>query len=125
MVIYVRSIPFPYGVASVEACSPSPLRIPRKQPDACISSLPVIQERLRAYDNAVGRALQGLSRVSVFDTLKYLCDEIYCYVQKDGIPMYRDISHLSEAGSYVVGFGLAEFVETQRTRIGGSSTRLP
>jgi hypothetical protein len=113
-VVYVRSIPFLYEVASVEACSTSALPIPRRQPDGCLTPLAVVLKRMKAYDDTVDRALQGLSGVSVFDTLEYLCDETYCYVQKDGILMYRDSGHLSEAGSYLVGFGLAEFTQARR-----------
>ena len=36
--------------------------------------------------------------VKVLDVTPYLCDDKYCYGDKDGIPVYFDSHHLSEYG---------------------------
>jgi hypothetical protein len=113
-VVYLKSIPFRADVASILACSSSTLPIPRKQPHDCLRSRADIQNSRAAYDQVLIRALDGITDVWVFDPLPYLCDQSTSYVERDGVPLYQDVAHLSVAGVQLVGAELAKYVETIR-----------
>lgn len=115
-VIYVKTVPYVYNVASVAACSINALPILRRHPPDCLIPMIDIENRRKTYDEIVTRALAGLSGVAIFDTLKQLCDERYCYVEKDGVLMYKDPSHLSDSGSALLGIELAKLIETMRSQ---------
>jgi peptidoglycan/LPS O-acetylase OafA/YrhL len=112
-VVYVKSIPFLYSVPLVEACFSTALPVSRKQPSQCVTPFANVQEHQKEYSAVVSRALKDLPLVSVFETLPYLCDENYCYVEKNGLLMYRDAGHLSELASLLVGFDVVRLVERQ------------
>ena len=113
-VIYVKSIPTYPMIASVAACATNARPLARSRPDACAAPLVTVQEKRRLYEEVVSEALDGLSGVTVFNTLDYLCDQNNCYVEKDGILMYVDQSHLSIAGSQLMGVELAKLIERLR-----------
>lgn len=113
-VIYLKSIPFRGDVASMLACSSSRLPIPRKKPHDCVRSRIDIQNSRAAYDQVLIRALDGLTNVSVFDPLPYLCDRSACYVERDGVFLYLDVAHLNVAGTQLVSAELAKYVEAIR-----------
>lgn len=113
-VIYVKSIPFLRNIVSMTACSAAVLPIPRKQPNNCLTPVAEVQKQREAYDKAVRRAFDGLQGVSVFDPFPYLCDERFCYVVKDGVVMYQNTSHLSNAGAYLVGIELIKYINSQQ-----------
>lgn len=110
-VIVVKSIPYLKKVSNVMACAASSLPIQRSLPEGCKVLKEDVQKRRISYDLTVSRALADYPEVAVFDTLAYLCDEHYCYVNKDGILMYSDAGHLSDEGSKLLGAGLAKLVE--------------
>jgi len=112
-VIFVKSIPR-LRISSVMACSGTRLPIPRKLPDGCETSLDEVRQERREYDAMIARAFAGVPNVSVFDPLPFLCDQRSCYVDRDGVLMYGDPSHLSVPGSKIIGAELSRFVETQR-----------
>jgi peptidoglycan/LPS O-acetylase OafA/YrhL len=109
-VIYVKSIPTRFDVPDILACSSPVLPIKRQQPAHCVISAEQIRESRRRYDEIVRRALDGLANVYTFDQIPFLCDEHYCYIERNGVGMYRDTSHLSKAGSALVGVALAKFI---------------
>lgn len=113
-VVYIKSIPFLGGVSSVMSCSSAVLPIPRVQPTECLTPVADVRKFRQGYDEAVADALRGLPGVSTFDPLPYLCDNRFCYVQKDGIVMYQNTSHLSLEGSYLIGLELAKQLAAQR-----------
>lgn len=57
------------------------------------------------YRDMMLRVLQDFPQVKVWDTFRELCDSngLNCWAMKDGVLMYRDSVHLSEAGSYFMG----------------------
>jgi peptidoglycan/LPS O-acetylase OafA/YrhL len=112
-VIVVKSIPV-IGVTAVSACVVSGLPIQRRRPKACISLRKDVQKSQESYDLSVKRALGGFPDVAIFDTLAYLCDEQYCYAEKQGVLMYTNSRHLSHAGSDLLGVELAKLIEMKR-----------
>ena len=40
--------------------------------------------------------------VKILDPLPYLCDEQYCYGDKEGLPIYYDDDHLNERGAQLL-----------------------
>jgi hypothetical protein len=109
-VVYVKSIPFLSNVSSVMACSSAALPIKRKQPKDCLLPVNEIQASRQEYYRLIDRAFEGLPNVWVFDPLPFLCDDRFCYVERDGIVLYGNMSHLSPTGSYLVGAGLLDFL---------------
>jgi len=109
-VIYVTSIPTRGDVPDILACSSPVLPIKRRQPAQCLISAEQIRDSRRRYDEIVRRALDGLANVYTFDPLPLLCDEHYCYIERNGVAMYRDMSHLSKAASAMVDIEVAKLI---------------
>jgi peptidoglycan/LPS O-acetylase OafA/YrhL len=120
-VILVKTIPFLDRVPQVSSCLPSSGLFLREksQPEGCLVTVDYVIKFRQNYEKLLKKTLTGLQNVSVFDTLPYLCDNQHCYVVRDGILMYKDMSHLSEEGSRIVGQNLAKFV--QKVRAGNSN----
>ena len=114
IVVYVKTIPFLDGVSEVSACLSSSLAFKRKMPEGCIKPLEYVKKQRADYDKIVEDALEGL-QVSVFDTLPYFCDRHFCYAARDGVLMYLDMSHLSDAGSHLIGPRLVQFIQDARS----------
>jgi hypothetical protein len=114
-VFYVKSIPFVGGyIASVRACSSSALPVHRKRPMGCQRATDDVQKQRQAYDQLVNRAFDGIQKVSVFDPLPFLCDDRFCYVEREGTMMYYDVAHLTEAGTLPVIAALSNMIEARR-----------
>lgn len=113
-VVVLKSIPFMGSVPSVEACSSARLPLPRRQPAECSPPLAEVQRFRNGYDAAVDRAVAGIANVAVFDPIPFLCDAQRCPITRDGIVLYRDTSHLSQAGSHLLGIELFRFVDEVR-----------
>ena len=114
-VIVVKSIPL-VRVSSTSVCAAaSNLVIQRRRLDACRPQRKDVQKSRENYDLALNHALKAFPDVATFDPLAYLCDEQYCYAEKQGVLMYNDSMHLSDAGSELVAVELAKLVETMRT----------
>lgn len=122
-VIYVKSVPFLRNVRSIEACSAGSLPIPRKQPNDCLVPIGEVKKQRESYDSAVSHAVEGLLGVYVFDPVPYLCDERYCFVEKDGVIMYQNTSHLSRIGGYIVGTELLKHVDRLRRNVHDANER--
>jgi peptidoglycan/LPS O-acetylase OafA/YrhL/lysophospholipase L1-like esterase len=76
---------------------PSGLFSPSKS--ACTITGIEFAARNDAYRTLMANVLADYPQVKIFDMSKYLCDEQFCYVEKNGALMYRDDNHLSEAGA--------------------------
>lgn len=113
-VLYLKSIPFMGSVPSVEACAAERMPVPRRAPADCSPPLAEVQRFRAGYDEAVARAFAGIANVAVFDPLPLLCDAERCHVTRGGIVMYRDSSHLSQAGSHLLGIELMRRVDAIR-----------
>lgn len=112
-VVYVKSNPFLYMLL-VEVCSSTALPVPRTRPSECVIPVDVVRQRTRTYNEIVDRALEGMPNVSVLDTAQLLiCDERFCYVERDGMLMYRDAAHLSPVACQILAFLIAKTIETQ------------
>ena len=122
-VIVFKSIPTRGDVGSIFACASSALPIRRLQPNGCERPLADVQRDRQAYDQAVARSMAGVPNVWLFDPLPYLCDQRSCYIERDGTLLYGDMSHLSLAGSQVIGVALANLVEAVRSHSGPGDTR--
>jgi peptidoglycan/LPS O-acetylase OafA/YrhL len=114
-VIVFKSIPTRGDVGSIFSCASSALPIPRRQPIGCERPLQDIKDDRQAYDQAIDRSLGGLPNVWVFDPLPYLCDDHHCYIERDSTLLYGDMSHLSLAGSQMIGIALSNLVEKARS----------
>lgn len=69
----------------------------------CATSRNLFDNDTEPYLNLVLRVLKELPLISIFNPANELCDEEYCYALKNGILLYRDELHLSDAGSeYIV-----------------------
>ena len=65
----------------------------------------------KKYRDLVLSVLKDYSDVKIFDTSKYLCDEINCYGMKDGKILYRDQDHLSFEGGKFLSKELIKLIE--------------
>jgi hypothetical protein len=113
-VIYVRSNPFLNEIPLVEVCSSAALPVPRKRPSGCTLPVDVVRQRLQHYNGVVDRALDGVQGVSVLDPTQLVtCDERFCYVERNGVLLYRDQSHLSPIATMIVASAVAKLVESE------------
>jgi peptidoglycan/LPS O-acetylase OafA/YrhL len=117
-VVIFKSIPTRGDVGSIFACTSLALPIPRRQPDQCRRPLAEVQSERAAYDQAIKRSIAGLSNIWIFDPLPYLCDDRSCYIERDRTLLYQDMSHLSLAGSQIIGVALSSLIERVRSGSG-------
>ena len=71
-------------------------------------------ESIPAYDwykNIVENQYKLDMNISYYDTSKYLCDNKYCYISKNGNILYKDTNHLNLYGSLYVAEGLVKMIE--------------
>ena len=65
----------------------------------------------KIYKDLVLSILKDYPNVKVFDTSKYLCDDINCYGMKDGKILYRDQDHLSFEGGRLLSKELIKLIK--------------
>ena len=65
----------------------------------------------KIYKDLVLSILKDYPIVKVFDTSKYLCDDINCYGMKDGKILYRDQDHLSFEGGRLLSKELIKLIK--------------
>jgi len=65
----------------------------------CAMTNEAFMTRNATYRALMTKILSDYPSVKVFDMAEYLCDDKFCFAKKDGILMYRDDNHLSEAGA--------------------------
>lgn len=109
-VVFVKHVPTYNTLTTITACTEA-RPVFRKEIAGCIRSRATVESERRDYDALVARVVQGMEDVYLFNTLEELCDSQTCYVSKNGIQMYSDPSHLTPAGSQLVGAALARQVE--------------
>jgi hypothetical protein len=66
--------------------------------------------RNETYRKLMFNILADYPQVNIFDMAQYLCDSAYCYAEKDGLLLYRDDNHLSEAGARLMAPRLYEII---------------
>ena len=101
-ILYIKSIPFLGGIQSTEACNSSSLPSQRSTPRECLTPRHEIEQLRAGYDQSVKDAFNGISNITIFDPTPYLCDQNFCYVSKNGILIYRDMSHLTVEGASIM-----------------------
>ena len=84
------------------------------QEEACFVSRRSYDDRSRAYKALVQRVLLDFPKVRVFDPTDAFCDEEKCkgFDPEHGL-LYRDVDHLSEAGSRYYALKLLEFLRAR------------
>ena len=102
-VIFIMSVPIldfnpatcvnyrPWRITSVQ------LNIP------CAMSKIEADKQSEKFRIMVNRVLQNFPNVTLWDSSQELCDEVSCHAMKNGLLLYRDNSHLNEAGSLYIG----------------------
>lgn len=115
-IVYIKSIPFLGNVPSVVSCSNYVLPISRGKPKECLTPLKEVEKFRSGYDEDLKNTFSGLHNISIFDPMPYLCDNKYCYVTRNNIIMYRDTSHLSNDGAYLVGTEIIKLVNFIRAK---------
>ncbi|MDD5028367.1 MAG: acyltransferase family protein [Rhodoferax sp.] len=102
-VIFIMSIPI--LDFNPETCiNYRPWRITSAQLKTPCSMSKIEADKLsRNFRSMVNRVLQNFPKVTLWDSSRELCDEVSCYAMRDGILLYRDTSHLNEAGSLYMG----------------------
>jgi peptidoglycan/LPS O-acetylase OafA/YrhL len=114
-VVVFKSIPTRGEVGSIFACASRALPIPRRRPMACDRPLSEIAETRSDYDRVVEESVKGLNNAWIFDPLPVLCSDQACPIEKQGILLYQDMSHLSADGSTLIGAELSKLVQRIRT----------
>ncbi|TYQ20586.1 UNVERIFIED_CONTAM: acyltransferase-like protein [Acetobacter peroxydans] len=66
------------------------------------------------YKNIVETSSTSNNNIYYYDTSKYLCDNKYCYISKNGNILYKDTNHLSLYGSLYIADGLVKIIENGR-----------
>ena len=58
-----------------------------------------VVERQGVYRQIVREVNDKLPALHVFDPMRFLCDDRWCYAVVDNVLLYLDNNHLSRAGS--------------------------
>lgn len=82
-------------------CLPRPYSLYPQHP--CTIPRSVVDARQAPYRAIVADVLNDFPGVKVFDPLPYLCDAEVCRARIDGVFMYSDDDHLSNAGARLLG----------------------
>jgi len=67
--------------------------------DDCRIPRAAVEKRQQGYRVLFTKVLAKHHEIEVFDPMNYLCDQSFCYAQKNGYMLYRDHSHLSADGA--------------------------
>ena len=57
---------------------------------------------IASYNSLIKEIIKEYKNVDYVDLANILCDDLYCYVQKNGINLYMDSNHLNDYGSKYV-----------------------
>jgi len=71
--------------------------------EVCAVSRSEYNQRVQQYKQLVYKVASHFPDVVVIDPADVLCDKDWCWAKKDGVILYHDIDHLSNAGSKLVG----------------------
>jgi peptidoglycan/LPS O-acetylase OafA/YrhL len=72
--------------------------------DPCALPRPLFEQRNIEYHRIITSAQKAFPTVKFINLYDYLCDQEFCYAQKDDVLLYSDHSHLSADGSrYLFG----------------------
>lgn len=110
-VVLVKSIPTYSAGLTVTACTSEVRPAWRREPADCVRSRDSVDAERQEYDRVVQRVVGRQGDVWVLDTLNELCDDRYCYVNRNGIQMYIDPGHFTTAGSQLMAAALARKIE--------------
>lgn len=72
---------------------------PKRELSACAVSREKVDEDFRQYKKFIEEIQRLSPELKVFDTHALICDNSYCYAARNGLPLYRDPTHLSVVGS--------------------------
>lgn len=72
----------------------------------CEISLISMNNKNYLIDNAIEKILINFNKVKYFNPNNYLCNQEYCPIVVESIPLYMDRNHLNHYGAYIVVEGL-------------------
>ena len=102
-VVFIISIPM-LNFDPATCVNDRPWRItPAQLKNPCATTRKKADKLSGDYRSMVKRVLQDFPQVRLWDSSLELCDGEYCWAMKDGVLLYRDAFHLSEAGSRFMG----------------------
>jgi peptidoglycan/LPS O-acetylase OafA/YrhL len=73
--------------------------IPLARPRHCAQTRAVVTERQRRYRAMMAVILARHPRITAYDPLRYLCDDVWCFAGDELGPLYFDRDHVGERGS--------------------------
>ena len=85
-----------------------------KKPEECLTPVATVEKYLNEYEQIFDNFFAQFPEIAVWDPKKTICDSQFCYVMKDGMPMYRDELHLSEHGSRIFAKSVRDFLSPGR-----------
>ncbi len=102
-IIFVLDVP-ELGFQPGTCIDNRPLRIIGKAArKPCAVSREAFENRAGRYRRLVADILKDYPQVELYDPVKVLCDEKWCWAMKDGLMLYRDFDHLSLDGGRYIG----------------------
>ncbi|MDH4284776.1 MAG: acyltransferase, partial [Gallionellaceae bacterium] len=102
-VIFVLDVP-ELGFQPRTCIDNRPLRIIGKAArKPCAVSREAFENRAGRYRRLVTDVLKDYPQVELYDPVKVMCDEKWCWAMKDGLMLYRDFDHLSLDGGKYIG----------------------
>lgn len=76
---------------------------PARSDKVCAIPRTVVDADYIPYRKLAANVLQEFPSVRIWDPSRDLCDEHYCWAMRNGVLLYRDEAHLTEAGSTWLG----------------------
>ena len=66
-------------------------------------SLDEYKYQIKEWDEYLNELINKYPSIKVIDPAFIICDAIKCHTEIDGVPIYRDGSHLNDVGSRLIG----------------------
>jgi hypothetical protein len=71
--------------------------------DGCSISISQYQKQFEIWEGFLEELLSRYPQLKLIDPNRIICDDVSCVSEINGIPLYRDGSHLNEMGSRFIG----------------------
>jgi len=79
-----------------------PVVLTSRKRSPCAVLRKTYESRNQQYKTLIYSVLKDFPAVRIYDPTDSICDKEFCWAIKNGMPLYRDMDHLSNEGSYMV-----------------------
>ncbi|XSZ47773.1 SGNH hydrolase domain-containing protein [Francisella noatunensis] len=70
---------------------------------SCKLNIEFVKQQQLVFSNLVEKLKKEFPKLVIIDPKKAICDDSYCNIEIDNIPIYADSNHLNYIGSELLG----------------------